>query len=107
IDNLPGNVWEEWVEPDPAAQRVNFTSDYIETMTGYSTEEWVAVPGFWLKIVHPEDRGRVNRSVTQAFASRQGETLEFRWIAKDGRVVWVEARTVIITDEEGNPIGVR
>jgi two-component system cell cycle sensor histidine kinase/response regulator CckA len=57
--------------------------------------------------VHPEDRGRVNRSVTQAFASRQGETLEFRWIAKDGRVVWVEARTVIITDEEGNPIGVR
>jgi hypothetical protein len=32
---------------------------------------------------------------------------QFRWIAKDGRVVWVEARSQVITDSDGRPTGMR
>src|SRR5436853_6075313 len=31
----------------------------------------------------------------------------FRWIAKDGRVLWVESHSVTIHDSSGQPIGMR
>jgi two-component system, cell cycle sensor histidine kinase and response regulator CckA len=107
IDNVPGNVWEIWFEPDASAQHVDFTSDYIETMTGYSTQEWLAEPNFWLKIIHPEDKQRIKRILARGRSHGTGGTFEFRWIARDGRIVWVEAHTVIITNDEGKPIGLR
>jgi hypothetical protein len=39
-------------------------------------------------------------------SGRRG-TNQFRWIAKDGHVVWVEAQSVAICDDEGRPIGMR
>jgi signal transduction histidine kinase len=42
-----------------------------------------------------------------AFASGAPHVNQFRWIAKDGRALWVEARATIIHDEAGNPVGMR
>ncbi|HZG53988.1 MAG TPA: PAS domain S-box protein, partial [Pyrinomonadaceae bacterium] len=52
ITSVPGVVWEAWGEPDESNQRINFVSDYVETMLGYTVEEWLATPNFWLSIVH-------------------------------------------------------
>ncbi|HLM60254.1 MAG TPA: PAS domain S-box protein, partial [Pyrinomonadaceae bacterium] len=32
---------------------------------------------------------------------------EFRWVAKDGRIVWVETHSTVICDKSGQPIGYR
>ena len=37
----------------------------------------------------------------------KGGSIQFRWIAKDGRVVWAEAHLSPILDEAGTPIGMR
>jgi PAS domain S-box-containing protein len=107
IGSVPGVVWEAWGEPDEASQRINFVSDYVERMLGYTVEEWLAEPNFWLKIVHPEDRERAAREARAKFNSREGGTSEFRWLAKDGRVVHVEAHSGPVFDEEGRPVGMR
>lgn len=107
IANVPGVVWEAWGEPDRANQRIDFASNYVEKMLGYSVEEWLSTPNFWLTIVHPEDRERAAQAAALIFTSGESKTLEFRWIAKDGQVVWVEANTVVITDEQGRPVGMR
>jgi PAS domain S-box-containing protein len=103
ITNLPGIVWEGWQEPDAAAGRVDFVSDYVEKMFGYSPEEWTSVPNFWLSRVHRDDQPQVAR----AFAEHWSGTLECRWVTKDGRTVWGETRLVIVRDDEGKPIGAR
>jgi PAS domain S-box-containing protein len=107
IAGVPGVVWEAWGSPDAASQKIDFVSHYVEQMLGYSTEEWLSKPNFWLTIVHPEDQERAARESTAIFESGQGGINEFRWVAKDGSVYWVQASTTIIKDEAGNPVGMR
>src|SRR6266849_4812386 len=79
VANVPGVVWEAWGEPDAATQRIDFVSDYVETMLGYSIEEWLKTPNFWLSIVHEEDKERAAREAAARFKSAQDCTSEFRW----------------------------
>jgi PAS domain S-box-containing protein len=105
--NVPGVVWEAWGEPDADTQRIDFVSEYAETMLGYSIEEWLTTPNFWLSIVHPEDKESAVLNAAKTFTSREAGTNHFRWITKDDRVIWVEVKSVAIRDESGKPIGMR
>ena len=107
IDGIPGVVWEAYGQPDGGQQRIDFVSPYVETMLGYSVEEWVSTPNFWLSIVHPEDRERAAAVALRAFASGSPHTNRFRWIAKDGRTVWVESHATVLRQASGEPIGMR
>ena len=107
VANVPGVVWEAWGDPDQASQRIDFVSEYVEKMLGYSTDEWLTTPNFWLSIVHPDDNERAAREAAEIFASRKGGTSRFRWLSKDGRAVWVEAQSVVVCDDSETPIGMR
>jgi PAS domain S-box-containing protein len=107
IASIPGVVWEAWGRPDAPDQRMNYVSDYVEVMLGYTPEECVTRPNFWLQVVAPEDRDAAARVAAERFAGgRDGEN-EFRWIAKDGRVIWALARASVIKDAQGTPVGMR
>jgi PAS domain S-box-containing protein len=82
-------------------------SDYVEVLTGYTVQEWLSEPRFWLKIIHPDDRERTARESADCFNSGRGCSCQFRWIRKDGQVIWVEARLAAIWDESGKPTGLR
>jgi PAS domain S-box-containing protein len=105
--SVPGVVWEAWGEPDARGQRIDFVSEFVEPMLGYSREEWLSNPNFWLQIVHPDDREAAARVAKDAYKAGGAHTNTFRWIAKDGRAIWVETRSVVVRDEEGRPIGFR
>jgi PAS domain S-box-containing protein len=108
VASVPGVVWEAWGEPDAATQRTDFVSDYVETMLGYSVAEWLSTPNFWLSLVHPDDRERTAQAAAADFVSgNSSSTLEFRWVAKDGSVIWVQSISAVITDDEGRPMGLR
>ena len=106
VAHVPGVVWEAWGKPDARSQRIDFVSDHVETMLGYSHEEWLATPNFWLQVVHPEDRDRAAAEAAAIFASGKGGSSRFRWVHKDGHEVWVEAQSIVVCDETG-PIGMR
>ena len=107
VANVPGIVWEAWGEPDATSQRIDFVSDYVETMLGYSVEEWLSTPNFWLTIVHGEDREQAAREAHAIFESGRGGTSQFRWVTRQGQVVYVEAQSTVILDEAGRPAGMR
>ena len=90
-----------------AEQEIRFVSEYVESLTGYTVQEWLAEPRFWLKIIHPDDRERAARESAVCFNSGRGCACQFRWIRKDGRLIWVEARLAVILDENGQSIGLR
>jgi PAS domain S-box-containing protein len=106
FESIPGVVWETRGKPD-SSQRVEYVSDYVETMLGYKAEEWTLRPDFWLELVHPDDRERAAAVAAEKFATGQPGENEFRWRTKDGRTIWVLARSATITDEHGTPIGMR
>jgi len=107
VSNVPGVVWEAWGEPDGESQRTGFVSDHVTRMLGYSVEEWLASPNFWLTIVHPDDRELAARNAHEHFVSGGSRTNTFRWMTKDGRAIWVEAHSTVVADEHGKPIGMR
>jgi PAS domain S-box-containing protein len=107
VSHVPGVVWEAWGRPDAATQQINFVSSYVEKMLGYTEKEWLSTPNFWLTIVHPDDRESAVRAASTTFASNEVGVNRFRWITKDKRELWVESRSVAVSDEKGQPIGMR
>ncbi|HEX8687558.1 MAG TPA: PAS domain S-box protein, partial [Pyrinomonadaceae bacterium] len=107
LGNVPGVVWEAWGEPDEGSQRIDFVSDHVEQMLGYTVEEWLRTPNFWLSIVHPEDRERAAAEARAIFESREGGASQFRWVRRDGRAVHVESQSRVILDAGGEPAGMR
>jgi PAS domain S-box-containing protein len=107
VATVPGIVFEAWGPPGAADNRTDFVSEYLEQMLGYSVEEWLATPRFWLSVVHPDDRERVEKEAASRFAECRNGELEFRWIGKDKRIVCVRAHTIIICDADGKSIGMR
>jgi PAS domain S-box-containing protein len=107
LQSLPGVVWEAWGDPGSSQQRIDFVSDYVEAMMGYTPQEWTSQPDFWLQLVHPEDRDDAARVAAEQFRSGGAGENEFRWVTRDGRTLWVNSRSSTILDEHGTPVGMR
>ncbi|MGH9872238.1 MAG: PAS domain S-box protein [Pyrinomonadaceae bacterium] len=107
VASVPGVVWEAWGQPNAATQRIDFVSGYVERLLGYTVEEWLSTPNFWLSLVHPDDREEAARAAAETFVTGDSGTQEFRWVAKDGRAVWVESNSVVMKDGDGQPVGMR
>ncbi|WP_170319544.1 PAS domain-containing protein [Polyangium spumosum] len=106
IDYVPGVVWESWFVEDPSRGRVGFVSGQIQTMTGYTKEEWLARPSLWFDLVHPEDKEEA--ALGNQLLERDGRSvLRYRWVRKDGGILWVEAQTVCVPEEDGRTVGLR
>ena len=106
VAHVPGVVWEAWGKPDAKNQRIDFVSSHVEKMLGYSEQEWLSTPNFWLTIVHPDDKARAAAEAAAIFASGKGGSSRFRWLHKDGHEVWVEGQSIVVCDESG-PVGMR
>jgi PAS domain S-box-containing protein len=107
ITSVPGVVWESWGAPGSDTQRIDFVSDYVETLLGYTADEWLSTPNFWHLIMHPDDKEQARLIASENFLNGRNYSQEYRWIAKDERVVWIEANVVIIYDEQNQPVGLR
>lgn len=105
VSNVPGIVWEARSDAITGAGKPTFISEYVDKILGYSADEFLATPGLGVNLVHEEDRERVIREGEEIAGT--GGSIQFRWIAKDGRVVWAEAHLSPILDEEGTVIGMR
>lgn len=107
VASVPGVVWEAWGANEASEQNVGFVSDYVEILTGYTVESWMSVPDFWLAIVHPEDQEQARQDAADSLISGKEAKHEYRWIRKDGRLIWVESSFVVIKDEAGGSVGLR
>ena len=55
-----------------------YISPQIEVLLGYSPEEWLADPGLWVQLLHPEDRDRVLAEVQRSHLSSNGVLFQSR-----------------------------
>jgi diguanylate cyclase (GGDEF)-like protein/PAS domain S-box-containing protein len=85
--------------------RWRYASPQIEEILGYSAEEFLADPGLWARLLHPEDRARALAVEDEALlGSRKTVPIEYRMFDRDGKVVWMLDEAVLEADEAGVPV---
>jgi PAS domain S-box-containing protein len=89
--------------PYSADEAATYVSPQIEEILGYGLEEWHANPSFFVEHLHPEDRERVREAQREARLNAEPLELEYRFIAADGRVVWLNDSYTVVRDETGKP----
>jgi len=107
VSNVPGVVWEISIDPATGERKTTFVSRHVEQMLGYSAEDFLGRQDFGLSLIPEEGRDSVERETREIFAGGTASTTQFRWLTKDGRMLWVEAHLVAVRDEHNRPIGVR
>jgi PAS domain S-box-containing protein len=90
-------VWEM----NARTRRFTRVGGRAEAILGYPTERWSAVPGFWIGVLHPDDRERVAHAVWRALQQRSGCEIEYRAVAADGSVVRLKDRVKVLSDPAG------
>ena len=78
-----------------------YVSPQIESISGYAAEEYLAVPGFWLEKMHPDDKERVMEEDERTDLTGEPFEIEYRVIHRHGHTVWVRNEAVLIRGEEG------
>jgi PAS domain S-box-containing protein len=81
-----------------------YVSPQIERILGYPAERWASEPGFWVGVVHPDDRQAVLDEGGRAVDSGEPYRQDYRMVASDGRVVWFHDESVLINDDHGRPL---
>jgi PAS domain S-box-containing protein len=79
-----------------------YESPGVLDIMGYTPEE-CGQPGFWKKILHPDDRERVLAEDRRVELTGDPWRMEYRSIAKDGRVVWLRDHAVLVRGQPGEP----
>jgi diguanylate cyclase (GGDEF)-like protein/PAS domain S-box-containing protein len=90
---------------DPGADgRWHYVSPQIETILGFTAQEWCADPTLWAQRLHPDDAEGVIHAETAADEGQQPETSasEYRLRHRDGRVVWVRDDAQLLIDADGS-----
>jgi diguanylate cyclase (GGDEF)-like protein/PAS domain S-box-containing protein len=98
VNGLNVIIWES-SSPDGPCTYIN---DSVETLLGYSREQWLSTSGFWMAILHPDDREWVLAQTTPLQMEGRAHELEYRVVAADGRVVWVRDIVHPVVDELGS-----
>ena len=83
---------------DPSVSRTTYIAPGNTDMLGYTLDEVIADPTLWRRITHPDDRDRVFAADADSNREDSDErfSLEYRMIAKDGRIVWVQDEAVLV-----------
>jgi len=102
VENLPAVVYR-WDVPDEIVTGDEYVSPGIGPLLGYTPEEWRS-EHLWQQRLHPHDRDRVHAAVTHSEATGETFDEEYRYLAKDGKIVWVHDRaTLLARHPDGSP----
>jgi PAS domain S-box-containing protein len=101
VENIPAvTFFAPLDESDPEL----YVSPQIEKMLGFSHQEWISDPVLWYRQLHPDDRQHWNRRFAPTCAEGEAFEQTYRFVAKDGHVVWVHGAANLVRDRDGQPL---
>jgi PAS domain S-box-containing protein len=97
IDNIPNIVFRGYADGS-----LDLYDDKIETMTGFQKELFDSRQIKWFDLILEEDRAHVRQKFIDALKTNKSYIREYRIRRKDGEIIWIEACSKIVCDEDGN-----
>ena len=95
VERVPAVVYMQEIGSQDSAI---YMSPRIEDMTGYSPDD-CKDPDLRWRMVHPEDRGRMQSEDEHTVEPGEVFTTEYRVVHRDGHTVWVRNEAVVVEDE--------
>ncbi|HZG73137.1 MAG TPA: PAS domain-containing protein [Chondromyces sp.] len=83
---------------------VYWSKQMFELTGREETEEYVPNLEEGLRYVHPEERAKYRDTLKQSLKNREGYSLDYRIIRKNGTVIYVSEQVELMLDEKGNPV---
>jgi PAS domain S-box-containing protein len=83
----------------------SFVSENIKDWLGYEPREYLENPEFWWRCVHPDDRSGPEAQSVQLYKKGR-QTVEYRFLKKDGTYCWVIDEQHLIRNRDGEPVEV-
>jgi PAS domain S-box-containing protein len=96
INTIDGIVWEG----DPSTFDFTFISRKVEDILGYTPEEWLETPSFWINHVHPDDKEWVIAFMSRYTYEKRQHDFEYRMIRKDGEIVWLRDIVSVVVEND-------
>jgi len=81
-----------------------YVSPHIQTLLGFSQQEWLEDPFLWYRQLHPDDRALWIAEFARGCRTGGPFRAECRFLARDGRIVWVRGEARLVKDERGRPL---
>lgn len=81
-----------------------YVSPQIETLLGFTQEEWLSNPVLWFRQLHPGDRAQLSRDFAEVCAKGQPFRGVYRVIARNGTLRWVLGEARFVRDDAGRPL---
>ena len=100
VERVPAITYTEALDDG----RTLSISPQIETLLGYSQDQWMEDSLLWVGLMHPEDRDRVIEYCDRVNQAKEPFKAEYRMIARDGRVVWVRDEAALVLGSRGQPL---
>jgi len=75
--------------------RFVYISPKVESILGFSHDEFMADPGLWFRQVHPDDQPMVKAQM-EAAEKNGGLRTEYRMLTEDAHVVWISERASVV-----------
>lgn len=104
VGHIPAIIYTREVEPP---FRTHSISPVVESMLGYSPQEWKQDADLFLKLVHPDDIDRVIAVGERALQGRGFATSEYRMLDRKGETRWFRDEAVLVRDPAGHPVAWR
>jgi PAS domain S-box-containing protein len=82
----------------------HYVSPQIESILGYTSEEWLAHPHPFATFAHPQDRDEVLAQEAMSRATGKPCRVEYRILTRDGRMVWIRDEATVVSDGDGTPL---
>ncbi len=95
VEQIPAVVYAD------DGEVTNYVNPQIEQILGVSAQEYLADADMWLRMVHPDDRPKVEAESAAFLAGHGGDLSDYRMIRPDGRIVWIRDRAFAHRDEHG------
>ena len=99
LDSGRMGTWE-W---DVRTNRITW-SDNLEEIHGLPRGGFDGTFEGFQRLIHPEDRGAVERAINDSIKQGSVYEVEFRNVWPDGSIHWMSGRGMVFTDEGGQPI---
>lgn len=97
VENVPAITYVRDSEALQGKAPASYVSPQIETLLGYSVDEWKADPRLWQELVHPDDVDRVIDHWNACLSSGERFRAEYRMRTRAGEELWVR--------DEAQPVG--
>jgi PAS domain S-box-containing protein len=101
VEGVPAILYIDEVD-DVSSNR--YTSPQVVELLGFTPDEWSGDPDLWFRQLHPDDRDRAIAAHRRSNETGERFFAEYRFLARDGRVVWLRDEAALVRDEDGRPL---